>query len=125
MPELFVFVVFSLIVIVVLTSSLKIAEESERFAVFMLGRFQAFRGPGLVFIAPFIQIIHRIRVGDTGTLVSSEFANLAGVDVPISNPGSIRPGQAVRVDGFDGVEPRIAASSLPAKNQCPKCGHQF
>lgn len=125
MPDFLFVLVTALVVIVVMASALKIADEGERFAVFMLGRFQHFRGPGLVFVAPTIHKVHRIRAGDTGTLVSSEFVNLGGVDVPISNTGSIRPGQAVRVDGFDGVEPRIVVSSEPAGNQCPKCGHQF
>ena len=117
--------ILTLVVIIVLASSLKIAGESERFAVFILGRFQAFKGPGLTLIAPYTQKVHRLRVGDIGLLKSSEFASFGDVDIPIGNPDSLRQGQAIRIDGFDGVEPRIVASSTPPKTLCPNCGHQF
>lgn len=118
-------IVVLLVAIVFLASALKIANESERFAVFLLGRFQFFKGPGLVILAPATQKAHRLRVGDVGTLTSAEFANFGGVDIPVTNTESLRQGQAVRIDGFDGVEPRIVASSVPAKTMCPSCGHQF
>ena len=117
--------ILTLVLIIVLASSLKIAGESERFAVFILGRFQAFKGPGLILIAPFTQKVHRLRVGDIGLLKSSEFASFGDVDIPISNVDSLRQGQAVRIDSFDGAEPRIVASSTPPKTLCPNCGHQF
>jgi regulator of protease activity HflC (stomatin/prohibitin superfamily) len=47
MSNLLFVLVLAVVVLIVLTSSLKIAGESERFAVFILGRFQAFKGPGL------------------------------------------------------------------------------
>ncbi|MDX2412587.1 MAG: hypothetical protein QNK34_11580 [Woeseiaceae bacterium] len=125
MTDLLVFLALSLFVTVVLARSIKIAGESERFAVFILGRFQAFKGPGLMLIAPNIHQVHRLRVGDIGVLAGSEFARFGTVDIPVGNVGSLRQGQAVRIDGFDGVEPRLVASSVPAKTMCPSCGHQF
>lgn len=125
MSDMLVALVLALLVIVALTSSLKIAGESERFAVFILGRFQAFKGPGLILIAPYTQKVHRLRVGDVGLLKSSEFACFGDIDIPIRNVDSLRQGQAVRIDRFDGVEPRIVASSIPPKTLCPNCGHQF
>ena len=108
-----------------LASSLKIAAESERFAVFGMGRFVAFKGPGLIFISPGVHRAVRLRIGDIGVLSSSEFARFGPVDIPVKNIGSLRQGQSVRIDSFDGVEPRLVESSLPAKTMCPKCGHQF
>ena len=125
MTDLLVVLALSIFVIIVLASSMKIAGESERFAVVMLGRFQAFKGPGLILIAPNIQQAHRLRVGDIGVLAGSEIARFGTVDIPVRDVGSLRQGQAVRIDGFDGVEPRLAASSVPAKTMCPSCGHQF
>ncbi len=117
--------VLTIFVIVVLYRTIRIAAEGERFAVFLLGRFQTFKGPGLVIVLPGPQQAHRLRVGDIGVLTSSEFARFGEVDIPVRNTGSLRQGQAVRIDGFDGVEPRLAASSVPAETICPNCGHQF
>lgn len=88
-------------------------------------RFQAFKGPGLVLIAPYTQKVHRLRIGDIGLLKSAEFARFAEIDIPIADVASLQVGQAVRIDSFDGAEPRIVASPTPAKVICPNCGHQF
>lgn len=125
MFEILPLLVLTLIATMILATSMKIAGESERFAVFILGRFQAFKGPGLVLIAPYTQKVHRLRVGDIGLLKSSEFAQFGTVDIPVADTGSLKVGQAVRIDSFDGVEPRIVASSIPPKVICPKCAHQF
>ncbi|MGB5331692.1 MAG: hypothetical protein WBN05_04045, partial [Woeseiaceae bacterium] len=74
---------------------------------------------------PYTQQVHKLKVGDIGVLTSSEFARFGTVDIPISKVGSLRQGQAVRIDGFDGVEPRLVASTIPAKTICPNCGHNF
>ena len=118
-------IVLAILVIVILYRTIRIVGESERFAVFLLGRFQAFKGPGLVIVIPDVQKAHRLRVGDIGVLTGSEIARFGEVDIPVSNTGSLRQGQAVRIDGFDGVEPRLVASSVPAKTICPNCGHNF
>lgn len=125
MTDLLFPLVLSIVVIVVLYNSIRIAGESERFAVFILGRFQAFKGPGLVLITPYTQQVHRLKVGDIGVLSSSEFARFGTVDIPVSNVESLRQGQAVRIDGFDGVDPILVESSVPAKTICPNCGHNF
>jgi len=117
--------ILTLLVTVILYQSLKIAGESERFAVFVLGRFQAYKGPGLVLVIPHTQQAHRLRIGDVGTLTSYEFARFGDVDIPVRNVRSLRRGQAVRIDGFDGVEPRLVASSVAATTTCPNCGHEF
>ena len=125
MIDLIVYLAFFVVFTIFLMNSIKIAHESERFAVFILGRFQAFRGPGLILITPYTQQAHRLKVGDIGVLSSLEFARFHSVDIPVSNVESLRPGQSVRIDGFDGVEPRLVASSIPAKTIRPNCGHNF
>ena len=125
MASTLILLIFTVFACIFAALSLKIAGESERFAIFLLGRFQAFKGPGLVLIAPFTHKAHRLRIGDVGRLKSPEFADFGGIDVPIADVGSLKPDQAVRIDGFDGVEPRIVASPVPPKSICPNCGHQF
>src|SRR6266404_5936583 len=48
------------IVLILIASSIKILREYERAVVFLLGRFQAVRGPGLIIIIPAIQQMVRI-----------------------------------------------------------------
>lgn len=125
MTELIFPLILIVVGIVILSSSIRIAGESERFAVFALGRFQGFKGPGLILIAPAMQRVHRLTVGDIGILRGSEFARFGDVDIPVASAGSLNPDQPVRIDGFDGVEPILVASSVSAKTTCPGCGHTF
>src|SRR6266404_1164913 len=48
------------IVLILIASSIKILREYERAVVFLLGRFQAVRGPGLIIIIPVIQQMVRV-----------------------------------------------------------------
>ena len=125
MTEMLPIIILTLIIVVALASSVKIAGESERFAVFILGRFHSFKGPGLVLVAPGTHKVHRLRIGDTGLVKSSRLVQFGETDVPISDIGSLKVGQSVRIDNFDGVEPRIAAASTRAEVICPKCGHTY
>lgn len=53
--------IFPLVVLlIILAASIRILREYERGVVFMLGRFWRVKGPGLVFIIPFIQQMVRI-----------------------------------------------------------------
>ena len=125
MTDLFILIALIVIVSILGVNTFKIAEESERFAVFYLGRFQAYKGPGLVLAAPHVQRVVRLKIGDIGAMNGSEFARFGGVDVPVRNVDSLRDGQVVRIEGFDGVEPRLVASSARESTTCPECGHNF
>ena len=50
------------IIVVLVTSSLRILREYERGVVFQLGRFWKVKGPGLVILVPFIQQMVRIEL---------------------------------------------------------------
>ena len=47
--------VIVLVVVLVLLSSIRVAQEYERALVFRLGRFTGLRGPGIYWIVPFIE----------------------------------------------------------------------
>src|SRR5215510_2542969 len=49
-----------LIIVVIAAYSIRILREYERGVVFLLGRFWKVKGPGLVFIVPFIQQMVRM-----------------------------------------------------------------
>lgn len=123
-PSVIPYLLILILVAVVLYSSIRIAQENERFAVFTMGRFVRYKGPGLVLKSAMTQLI-RLRVGDIGMLTSHEFARFGDVDVPVTNVDSFRAGDSVRIDGFDDTGPRLVKSSVHRKTHCPNCGHEF
>ncbi len=63
MTDLFVlpfYLVPIVILIAIVVSAVRILREYERGVIFMLGRFQKVKGPGLIFVIPLIQQIVRI-----------------------------------------------------------------
>ena len=52
-----VFLVAAFVLITLITASVKILREYERAVVFTLGRFQKVKGPGLVMLIPFFQVM--------------------------------------------------------------------
>ena len=56
----FVYFIIAVVVVILLSAALKIVREYERGGVFRLGRFVGLRGPGLVVIIPFIEIMRKI-----------------------------------------------------------------
>ena len=124
-PYQLILFIFTLFMVVWVAFTIRIAAESERFAIFMLGRFHSYRGPGLVLVVPFTQRVHRLRVGDVGVMSGSGFATFDGVDIPVEGTRTLGQGQSVRIDSFDGAEPRLVASAERPQQRCPKCGHSF
>lgn len=51
-----------LVIVAILVSGLRIAQEYQRAVVFRLGRFQNVRGPGLYWIIPFIERQQRVDI---------------------------------------------------------------
>jgi regulator of protease activity HflC (stomatin/prohibitin superfamily) len=58
--NVFIYVVIAIVVVILLSAALKIVREYERGGVFRLGRFVGLRGPGLVVIIPFIEVMRKI-----------------------------------------------------------------
>ena len=112
------------LIVAVLPSSMKIAHENERFAVFVLGRFAGFKGPGLIFKSSTSKFI-RLKIGDIGTLTRREFARFGENDIPIKNTADLRVGDSVRIERFDETGLHLVKSSVPPRTHCPKCGHEF
>ncbi len=53
-------VVLAVLIAVLLVSAIKIVQEYERGVVFRLGRAVGVRGPGVVFVIPFIEVMRRV-----------------------------------------------------------------
>lgn len=116
--------VLAAVVVIFLYQSIAIAAENERFAIFFLGRFQAFKGPGLI-LKTNLQNAIRLAVGDVGEVTSSEFIRFGGVEIPIAGAGSFNVGEAVRIDSFGDGGPVVSRSNVPPERMCPQCGHGF
>ncbi len=56
----FIYFVIAVVVIILLSAAIKIVQEYERGGVFRLGRFVGLRGPGLIFLIPFIERMRKI-----------------------------------------------------------------
>ena len=56
----FIYFVIAVVVIIFLSAALKIVQEYERGGVFRLGRWVGLRGPGLVFLIPFIERMRKV-----------------------------------------------------------------
>lgn len=54
---LFVLIIF----VIILINTVKLLREWERGVILRLGKFQAVRGPGLTFVIPFIERMHKVN----------------------------------------------------------------
>ena len=55
-----IYFVIAIVVIILLSAAIKIVQEYERGGVFRLGRWVGLRGPGIVFIIPFIERMRKV-----------------------------------------------------------------
>jgi len=58
--SVFIYVIIGIAVIILLSAAIKIVQEYERGGVFRLGRWVGLRGPGLVFLIPFIERMRKV-----------------------------------------------------------------
>ena len=56
----FLYAVIAIAVIILLSAAIRIVQEYERGAVFRLGRFVGLRGPGLIFLIPFVERMMKV-----------------------------------------------------------------
>ncbi len=62
MENLILIVVVAIFAIMILSSAIKIVKEYERGVVFRLGRYVGVRGPGLIFLIPFIETMVKVEL---------------------------------------------------------------
>ncbi len=56
----FLYAVIAIGVVILLSAAIRIVQEYERGAVFRLGRFVGLRGPGLIFLIPFVERMMKV-----------------------------------------------------------------
>jgi len=55
-----VYFIIAIVVIILLSNAIRIVQEYERGGVFRLGRFVGLRGPGIIFLIPFVERMRKI-----------------------------------------------------------------
>lgn len=111
------------ILMLYLAMSFRIAKDNERFAVWTLGRFAGFKGPGLVLKMPGGNAqFARITLGAEGLIQSNELALFGDHAIPYQAATSVRAGGKVRITGFEKSAVRVEV--LQQVVVCEKCGHK-
>jgi hypothetical protein len=118
------FIFLWIFLLVLASSSIKIARESQRFIVYRLGRFFGIKGPGLFLILPGVDKCTKINVGDRGELLSQDLARIKNADIPVRVEGRAEIGKMVRIQAFTERDVVVVAENVQTKEfVCEKCGH--
>ena len=104
----------------------KILRDQERFAVFILGRFKNFKGPGLVFKWPNgLPKWIKVSVGDRGKVLKPDWVRIRDWDLPFEYDSSIQVGNFVRIMGFSEGKLIVAYDNNQQRSTvCENCGHE-
>lgn len=62
MQSILPWVITIVVAVIVISWFVKIAYQYERIVLYTLGRYQGIRGPGLVFVVPFLQTIRKVDI---------------------------------------------------------------
>ncbi|HUT73067.1 MAG TPA: hypothetical protein VMW89_20540 [Desulfatiglandales bacterium] len=115
-----------MIIVIILSRSIKVTADQERFAVIALGQFKKLKGPGLLFKFFWSEVEWvKLRLGDSGELVSPEFGRFQDKDIPVVVGASTKVGSLIKIIGFE--ENKIVAhldSEQRRAYVCEKCGHE-
>lgn len=118
------FIFLWIFLLILASSSIKIARESQRFIVYRLGRFFGLKGPGLFFIIPGVDKCTKINVGDRGELIAQDLARIKNADIPVRVEGRVEIGKMVRIQSFTERDAVVVAENVQTKEfVCEKCGH--
>ena len=115
-----------LIIFVLFIAGIKILKDQERFAVILLGKFQKFKGPGLMVKWPSTEIKWiKVSVGDRGEVLTPGWVHICDRDLPFKPDNSIKVGNFVRIMGFTEDKLIVAYDDNQQRTMiCENCGHE-
>jgi len=128
----YIYIGLCLIIVIWVSSTLKILADTQRLAQFKLGLFVKFLGPGLVLqFEKGINQWMRLAVGAVGELVAPDMGRFEAkkgkfFDLPVEMSDSARIGNLIRITGF--TQDRALCVMNPDQRktiQCEKCGHEM
>ena len=115
------------IVLIFIVSRVKLAQDQERFCIFILGKYKGLKGPGIFykFSGGEVKWI-RLRLGDKGKLLSKDIARFKNNDIPIISHTNIEISSTIQIIGFEDDKVIIEKSHDQGKTIiCEKCGHEM
>lgn len=95
------------VLFLVMLATIRVAKEHERFAVFVLGRFFALKGPGLVISLPLIQKSVRLAIGEKGKFKGDGIAEFRGHGLPVTIDTSVGLNTPVRIRSFSNAQVHV------------------
>jgi regulator of protease activity HflC (stomatin/prohibitin superfamily) len=98
------------VLFLVMLAGIRVAKEHERFAVFILGRFFALRGPGLVISLPLLQTSVRLAIGDKGKFKGDDVAEFHGYGLPVTVDTAVGVNTPVRIRSFSDAQVHVERS---------------
>jgi len=103
---------------------IRVANEHERFAEVVYGRYRGLKGPGVVIKIPGSEWrLLRLRVGDRGELVSPELGRFYGTDLLVAVEQKTPLGTIIRIIGFEGAGLEACIRVIPENKCSPIKGH--
>lgn len=91
------------LVLLSLILSVRICKDTERVMVTNRGNFKGLRGPGLYLIMPHnvsTATYTKVRVNDTGVNIGNGWAEINGVNVPITPAEGLNTDEKIMVRAF-------------------------
>ena len=114
-----VYIIVALVIIGLIASTIKIIREYERLVVFRLGRLIGAKGPGVIFIFPFINRVSKVDLRERylevphQTCITKDNAPV-DIDFLIYNKVTEATQSIVQVQNFEGASIGIATTTLRA-----------
>lgn len=92
------------LLVLLLVSSIRVAADGQRYAVFRLGKYVGLKGLGILVKLPGTGAQwERLSVGMRGELVTKGIGQFRGVQIPVQiEADMLSPAAAIRIVGFSG-----------------------
>ena len=94
-------IVSIILLFALLRLSLRVVVQDRRLAVIRSGKPTPLRGPGVVFIIPFLERSTTLSLEDQGVMLSEQIADFSGLPVLVSSSQELEPGTVVQISAFD------------------------
>ena len=92
--------VFLVLVMIFFAFSMRVVGENQRIGLFRLGRYAGLKGPGMVFVVPYMDRECKVTIGDRGTMMEDKTGQFMEFRLPVDARRDIGAGSSITVVGF-------------------------